>query len=55
MRQIRIYTNGAFALTKTVLIFRDWYCFADYVKRENLQGRSVTVVHWEYFGPKLED
>lgn len=50
MRQIRVYTTGAFALTQNVLIFRDWYSFADYVKEENLQGRSVTVRHWEYFG-----
>jgi hypothetical protein len=50
MRQIRIHTTGAFALTHNVLIFRDWYGFADYVKQENLAGRSVTVCHWEYFG-----
>lgn len=55
MRQIRIHTTGAFALTQNVLIFRDWFCFADYVKQENLAGRAVTIVHWEYFGERIEE
>lgn len=55
MRQIRIYSSAAFALTQKVMIFRDWYCFADYVKEENLRGRPVVIHKWEYFGPELEE
>jgi len=48
MRQLRIYTTGAFALTQNILIFNDWFDFADYVKQENLHGRNVIIVNWEY-------
>lgn len=47
-RQLRIFTTGAFALTQNMLIFTDWYDFADYVKQENLRGRTVTICKWEY-------
>lgn len=46
--RLRVYTTGAFALTQNMLIFDDWFDFADYVKQENLAGRSVTITHWEY-------
>lgn len=46
--QLVIYSSGAFALTQTKLIFDDWFDFADYVKQENLRGKSVTITHWEY-------
>jgi len=39
----------AFALTQSKHHFADWYGFADYVKQENLAGRSVTVHMWEYY------
>lgn len=55
MRQIRIYSSSAFMLTQKTLIFRDWYCFADYVKEENLHGRPVVIHKWEYFGPESEE
>lgn len=48
MRKLKVFTRGAFALTQNALIFEDWYDFADYVKQENLSGRSVTIYHWEY-------
>ncbi len=55
MRQIRIYSSAALTLTRKVMIFRDWYCFADYVKEENLHGRPVIIHKWEYFRPKAEE
>jgi len=54
-RPIRVYTSTAFALTQSKHHFADWYGFADYVKQENLAGRSVTVHMWEYYDyPKPE-
>lgn len=26
----------------------DWFDVADYIKQENLAGRSVTIIKWEY-------
>jgi len=47
-RQIAIYTTRLWVMTQNKLIFSDWYSFADWVKQENLYGRSVTITHWEY-------
>lgn len=55
MRQIKVYLSGAFALTQNMLICRDWYQLADYIKQENLAGRSVTIVNWEYFGEPIKE
>lgn len=29
-------------------MFTDWYDFADYMKQENLKGKPVIVIEWEY-------
>lgn len=31
--------------------YNDWYDLADFIKQENLAGRSVTVYRWEYHRP----
>lgn len=46
--KIKVVTARELDLTMEILVFDDWYEFADYIKQENLQGRAVTVTHWEY-------
>ncbi len=29
-------------------VFNDWFSVADWIKQENLAGRKVTIVNWEY-------
>lgn len=36
-------------LTETKFgVFRDWYDVADWIKQENLAGRPVIILEWNY-------
>lgn len=39
------FSNNGSVIPK---VFTDWYDLADYIKQENLAGRTVTINKWEY-------
>lgn len=44
MRRILLWTTRS----KIPRCFDDWFDVADWIKQENLDGRTVTIVRWEY-------
>ncbi len=46
-RRLLIWTER----NKVPKVFDDWYDVVDWIKQENLAGRSVTIIKWEYVDP----
>lgn len=42
------YGNRASPPVRHMKILEDWFDFADWVQQENLHGKVIAIVKWEY-------